>query len=64
MSQTKGIHVPSGSVRVSGSGILGPIGIHCDTWKKEGVGVDFQASQCNTMGPNLPLTLLLGMGIA
>ena len=33
VSQTKGIPVPSGSVRVRDSGILGPIGIRCDTWK-------------------------------
>ena len=54
----KAIRTPGGSV----SGRLGPIGIHCDTWKS--TPLHFQVSQFIPMLPNLPLTLPLGVGIA
>ena len=68
----KGIPTPRGSVSFIGSGSgsgsssiscrLGSIGIHCDAWKWR--GIDFQASQCIPIGPNMPLTLPPDVGIA
>ena len=57
---SKSITTPS----ISGSVKLDAIEKHCDAWKLgrgRGWGIDFQASQCISMGSNLTLSLTLGV---
>ena len=53
--------IPTPSVSGSRSVRLDSIEIHCDILKWR--GVDFQASQCNSIASNLMLTLLLMLGV-